>query len=310
MSGSAISPSKLARINEAKRRWYALTPPEGVTVRFEVASIVARFGAQILDLLITFGSWFALVLAIYLSPIGDNDLTNSILFLLLLMIRAPYYIITELIWNGRTLGKRILGLRVIGADGRGLSTHAVVARNLMKEVEVLAPATFLLAAGQMGWVWSLVIVIWIFVLILVPAVHARRQRIGDILANTVVVADPRPVLAPELAVDQDSDQFVFTEEQLSHYGRFELQTLEAFLRAHPLTSGPAVLDAAVLTVAAQIQQKIKYTEPVPDDQALAFLHAFYAAQRAFLERKQLYGDVREDKHHAQSTRQNDGDTPS
>lgn len=297
MSRTTLTAAQAAAMEDERRRWFALTPPEGVTVRFEVAPIVARFGAQLFDLLITGLATGAIMLIFLIPAIQIPELAAVVAFTLLLLIRAPYYIITELVWNGRTLGKRLMSIRAIGVDGRGLSTHAVVARNLMKEVEVFAPVTFLLAAEAMGWFWSLVTLAWIIILLIVPAVHPRRQRIGDILAGTVVTADPKPVLAPDLAAQRQGEEFVFTDHHLAHYGRFELQTLEEFLRAHPAEKIDAEPDAAVVEIAAQIRRKIGYEEPVEDARALAFLHAFYAAQRDYLERKRLYGDDRADKHH-------------
>jgi hypothetical protein len=55
----------------------------------------------------------------------------------------------------------------------------------------------------------------------------------------------------------------------------------------------------VVEIAAQIRRKIGYQEAVSPARALAFLHAFYIAQRDFLERRRLYGDDRADKHHAE-----------
>ena len=46
-------------------------------------------------------------------------------------------------------------------------------------------------------------------------------------------------------------------------------------------------------VGEKIRRKIGWTEPV--DQELLFLKDFYTAQRAYLERQQLFGKVRADK---------------
>jgi hypothetical protein len=49
-------------------------------------------------------------------------------------------------------------------------------------------------------------------------------------------------------------------------------------------------------VCEKICRKIGWTAPVPQNQVLPFLHDFYTAQRAFLEREQLYGKGRADKY--------------
>ncbi len=299
MSRAVMTPAEAARREDLRQRSFTLTPPEGVTVRFDVASLASRMGAQILDILISFGVVLALMIPLALSPLSIGPVAGILFALLTLFIRAPYYILSELFWNGRTLGKRILRLRVISADGRGLTTHAVVMRNLMKEVEVFMPGTMLLAAQMMGVVWQVTLLIWVVVLLAVPFLNRHRQRIGDILAHTLVVSEPRSVLLSDLAETEPADRFVFTEAHLGHYGRFELQTLETFLRAHPLQGAPQTVHPSVVALAAQIRKKIDFEDPVPEADALIFLHAFYRAQRAFLERKKLYGDVREDKHHSE-----------
>ena len=303
MSRIALTPAQAARREESRRRRVEMTPPEGVSVRFEVAPLASRFGAQVLDILISAGAAFAIIILLSLTPLPIGPLIGVLAALLLLVIRAPYYVLSELFWNGRTLGKRIVRTRVISADGRGLTTHAVVMRNLMKEVEVFVPGSLILVGGQMNAFWQIVLIVWVLVLLAVPLLNRRRQRIGDILAHTLVVAEPRPVLLGDLAQMRVDEEFVFTDAQLGFYGRFELQTLETFLRSHPLGEGAKPVKSNVVALAAQIRKKIGYDDPLPDDRALAFLHAFYRAQREFLERKKLFGDVREDKHH------NQGETP-
>ena len=293
------TPAELARKLENSRRWFELVPPEGVPIRFEVAGLAARFGAQLLDILITVVVMISIILLLAVLPFSIEPLVSSLAAILMLMIRAPYYILTELFWNGQTVGKRATGLRVLGADGRGLTTHAVVARNLMKEVEIFMPGTMLLVSGSVGTFWNLVLLLWIVIVLVIPLTNAKRQRLGDLIANTYVTARPKSVLLPDLSGSAPKLDFDFTPAQMEHYGRFELQTLESLLRTRSETRSSNVRRVeSLVQVAAQIRRKIGYEEPVPDSRAREFLHAFYTAQRAFLEQKRMFGDVRDDKHHS------------
>ena len=119
MSRIALTPAQAARREESRRRRVEMTPPEGVSVRFEVASLASRFGAQLLVILISAGAAFAISILLSLTPLPIGPLIGVLAALLLLVIRAPYYVLSELFWNGRTLGKRIVRPRVISADGRG-----------------------------------------------------------------------------------------------------------------------------------------------------------------------------------------------
>ncbi len=195
----------------------------------------------------------------------------------------------------------MMRLRVISADGRGLTTHAVVVRNLMKEMEVFVPGTWLLVGAESGAATQAVVLAWIAVLVAIPRFNARRQRIGDMIAGTVVIIQPQAVLMPDLTAGRAPvrERFVFDAGQLDHYGRYELQTLEQVLQTE--TRGPAGTRdrrrASLASISRAIRTKIGYREAVADDDAVAFLRAFYAAQRAYLEQRQLFGESREDKFH-------------
>ncbi len=282
-----------------------LLPPEGVPVRFAVASLGARFGAQIVDVLLTAVAIGLLVWFLAASGLVGPEAIFALAALLFFAMRVPYYVATELMWNGQTIGKRLMGLRVISGDGRSLSAHAVTLRNLMKEMEVFVPGTYLFASAFLSWEMRLALVIWIAILILVPMRSPRNRRFGDILANTLVVELPKAVLLPDLARQAAAGTTKaassrFLPNQLDHYGRYELQTLESLLQVRPEKLDSRALanhKATVIKVAATIAKRIEYTDPIPDAEARTFLAEFYAAQRAHLESRRLFGDAREDKFH-------------
>jgi uncharacterized RDD family membrane protein YckC len=273
-----------------------ILPPEAVPIRLEIASGGARFGAQALDILITFGGLFLLFWALIWANVLDWSMLATLFFLLVFLIRVPYYILSELVWNGRTIGKRIVRIKVISADGQRLTPHQIVARNLMKEVEVFMPATTLLSGSfQSGWV-GLALTLWMVLVLCVPLFNKRRQRLGDMIAGTLVVDQPTAVLLPDLAATQGTAGvgFVFQPEQLDVYGRFELQTLEQILRNRPKTEEQR---QRVSDVVHTIRRKIKFEEDVAARDEWDFLTDFYRQQREFLESRHLFGDTREDKFH-------------
>lgn len=273
-----------------------ILPPEGVPIRLDIASGGARFGAQSLDILITFGGLFLLFLALIWVNVLDWSMLATLFFLLAFLIRVPYYILSELVWNGRRLSKRIVKIKVISGDGQRLTPHQIVARNLMKEVEVFMPVTTLLSGSyQNGWV-GLVLTVWMVLVLAVPLFNKKRQRLGDMIAGTLVVDQPKAVLLPDLAAAQGSAAvgFVFRPEQLDVYGRFELQTLEQILRNRPKTEEAR---KRVSDVVRTIRRKIAFEEEVAPRDEWDFLTDFYRQQREYLESRHLFGDTREDKFH-------------
>lgn len=304
----AVAASTGRRRNPAKsatrRMINDFIPPEAVPLHFEVGTLGSRFGAQIIDILITALAVGALLLLLALTRIVPSSAMMLLGSLLLFAIRVPYYTAAELMWNGQTLGKRICRLRVVSSDGRGLSAHSVVVRNLMKEAEVFVPGTYLLV-GQALDIWTnLVTLSWIAILVAVPLFNAKRQRLGDMIAGTYVIHQPEAILVPDLAAAirpaAGEDRFVFLPHQMDHYGRYELQTLEKVLhlkRSRLSREEYGRHHNNMVAIARNIRKKIVYEEAVADRDAEAFLDSFYIAQRRYLEQRKLFGDTREDKFH-------------
>ncbi|MDI3336417.1 RDD family protein [Defluviimonas aestuarii] len=279
-----------------KDRTANILPPEGVPIAFLISTGGARFGAQLLDIVITFGGLLALFFALIWAGVFDWSIIATLFLLTIFFIRIPYYIFSELVWNGRTLGKRIVGIRVISSDGGRLTPHQIVARNLMKEVEVFMPLTTLMSGTiEDDWV-GLAMFVWVMLVLAVPVFNKRRQRLGDMIAGTLVVDQPRSVLMPDLAVQTRMREtgFILDTAQLEIYGRFELQVLEEMLREKPRT---VEARERVAEVARTIRRKIGFDEAVASHDDWEFLSDFYRQQRQYLESRQLFGDAREDKFH-------------
>lgn len=287
---------------QGDKRMEQFIPPEGVPINFAIASLGTRFGAQFLDLIFTFLLVLVCVIAIVLGGSLSPEAAVTLIILLAFLTRTPYYILSELIWNGRTLGKKITGIRVVNVNGRRLTPHQVTARNLMKEVEIFTPLTLVFAVSSMS-AWEIGLVIaWILVVIIVPLANRRRQRLGDIVAGTLVVDNPRSTLLSDLAMStplapsSSRAVFDFLPEHLDVYGKYELQTLEDVLRDPTKSSKSEEIEQIVRTIV----RKISYPDPVKPGQELHFLTAFYRAQRQHLETLSLFGTRREDKfHHAE-----------
>jgi len=267
--------------------------PEGVVVRVRLAAASARLSALILDLLILFAALIALAL---LTLFAGGHLGRAAGVLALFGLRTFYFSGFELAWNGRTPGKRMTGLRVINRRGGTLTPAAVIARNLMREVELFLPLSIIISGGAGiatdPWTFAALLV-WVCVLAFLPVFNRDRLRAGDMVAGTWVIIEPKPALLPELVSETAAAAaYRFTTQQLAVYGVKELQVLEEVLRS-PMTSRAAM----ERDVAQRIARKIGYADPgaVAGD-AAKFLEAFYAAQRRRLEAELAFGRRRRDKY--------------
>ncbi len=270
-----------------------LVTPEGVALNLQLALIGQRVSAFLLDLLFMIGTLLILTVAILLGAfsVGIQNAGNIALALWLLgffFIRNGYFILAEMGPRAATFGKRIVGLRVVARNGGQLTADAVIARNLMRELEFFLPMGFLVQeAGDNGvdsaaWLLGL---IWTGIFLFFPFFNRDRLRIGDLLAGTWVIHAPKRKLGLELLTEPEQPPARFTEAQLAAYGIYELQTLEGVLR----NRNPQ----GIATVAAAIRGKTGISADQDDE---AFLRDYYAALRLRLERNLLLGRRKANKH--------------
>jgi uncharacterized RDD family membrane protein YckC len=290
--------NRLERINQflsgVHRNRREIVTPEGVALEIEIANHGERLTAFVIDLFFWMAATIFLVFAFALMVREkvDGAVAATIMLFAAFLLRNLYFIHFELTTQGSTPGKRIVGLKVIDAEGGALTPAAIVARNLTREVETFLPLGLYLslpAAGGAGLWAQLAYLGWMGLVSALPLFNRDHRRAGDLIGGTVVIAAPKRRLLAELGEQRAA--YAFNRRQLETYGAFELQVLEEVLRRPPSLETSRVLE----DVCAKICRKIGWEAPPPLADAPAFLAAFYAAERAYLEREQLFGVYRADK---------------
>ena len=290
--------AKLDRINAflegTRRTRRTILTPEGVALEVEIATVGERLLAFTLDLFFWgLGLLFVVaVTAALLFSRAHYGVVFAVFVLGAFFIRNFYFIHFELTMQGSTPGKRIAGVRVIDRDGGALEPSAIMARNLTREVETFLPLilALTLSGREGGGLWTALAYLgWLVVVSSIPFWNAERRRAGDLLGGTLVIVAPKQRLLGELGVSQA--KYSFTRAQLEAYGAFELQVLEEILRRPPGFE----TDRILRDVCEKIAVKIGWSAPAPVADARAFLNDFYAAERAHLEREQLFGKYKADK---------------
>jgi len=308
--------SAIARSLPADKRARTLITPEGIGLPITLASRGSRAGALILDVMILVFGFLAFFLALVwiaeglfegteLDPNGiPNGAQEFPLILLVLLgftVWYGYFLVQELGPRGATFGKRVVGIRVAARGGGRLTPEAVIARNLLRDIELFYPLVYLIVlavmsatdedVGLLAWVTTA----WFALFLLFPFFNRDALRAGDVIAGTWVVERPRAKLAdvlstqgaaaPRGASAVTGARYEFGEAELSVYGEKELQTLERMLRE----AQPDALSA----VHATICRKLGWEPGAGDERA--FLEAFYAQLRAKLEGEMRFGKRKADK---------------
>jgi uncharacterized RDD family membrane protein YckC len=148
--------------------------PEGVTFHLTLAGPVARFLAFLIDLACIVAAVQTTNRALTALNVLSADLAAAVSILLYFAISIGYAMALEWFWNGRTVGKSLLRLKVVDAQGLRLRPTQVIVRNLLRFIDSLP---FLYLVGGAAVVLS-----------------PHRRRLGDIAAGTMVIR--RPKIAP------------------------------------------------------------------------------------------------------------------
>ena len=288
MSAAAAKANAKSRSARAKKIRQFITP-EGVDLELRIASSGLRFGALLVDLILIVLALFLFSLVmLWIGFASQSDITMVVWMLGAFLLRTFWFIGFELGSRAATPGKRLMGIRVVARDGGRLTADAVVARNLIRELELFLPLMMLgVGAAEdavSGWTMAAG-VLWSLTLSLFLLFNRDRMRMGDLIAGTWVVMAQRVKLDADIATGTAGDAMLFSEAELAVYGIFELQELERVLRGKDARAMREVAD----TIRAKIGRPVAEEDDV-------FLLSYYRQLKARLERKLLFGKRREDKY--------------
>ncbi|WP_223862827.1 RDD family protein [Pseudomonas cannabina] len=136
------------------------------------AGLVSRSLAFGIDLAIRAGVIGILFMLLQLFDKLGMGLAAIAIFL----VNWWYMVLFEVLNQGRTPGKRMLGLRVVHDDGTPVDWSSSVIRNLLRFVDMLPLGYSLGAVSCLN--------------------HPLFKRLGDLAAGTLVIYSDRPALRP------------------------------------------------------------------------------------------------------------------
>ncbi|MES2598930.1 MAG: RDD family protein [Verrucomicrobiota bacterium] len=150
---------------------------DGVEIHLRVAGPAVRSVAWLVDLLIFAGILllWGVVVAFIASAVGEG--IGSGLFLLGLFLVAWFYnVVFEMTARAATPGQRVMKIKVVSVSGAPLRLPQSLIRNLLRVID------FMPAAYLFGLICCLF--------------TSRFQRLGDLVADTVVIYDDSKPVEP------------------------------------------------------------------------------------------------------------------
>src|SRR5438046_6303299 len=173
-------------------RRLGIETPEHLVLELELAGLGAPMAAPVGEAGLHVLAFVLLGVGIQLLPTptgGDAEgpwstLAAIVLILTVFLLFWGYFLLFEALNDGRTPGKRLMGIRVLMDTGHPLTFTAAAVRNLGRIVDRQPVFTY-----QVGLAFVLF--------------HAQNKRLGDIVAGTVVVRDrPENLQLASVAADR------------------------------------------------------------------------------------------------------------
>lgn len=157
-----------------------------VWVEFELALPIQRAIAAALDSLI-----FIIYMLIFLFIAGSSGM-NDFMLVELLMLKIPwilYHPVLEYLTQGQTLGKYIMGIRVLTVSGERLGLREIFTRWMFKGYFLWIGFSF---SGMLAGIPELIFIGAVHLIIgfigfIYSGLSDQRQRLGDLMAGTVVI---------------------------------------------------------------------------------------------------------------------------
>jgi uncharacterized RDD family membrane protein YckC len=219
-----------------------IVTPEAVVLDLETAGVASRALAGIIDLFVQVGLLFVGSIVIGMAGLLDSSAWTAF-SILLAFITMGYPVLFEMLWRGQTIGKRSMGLRAITVEGAPVRLRHVMLRMMGGLVDRYLPPI-----GVTG--------------VLLVLGTSRHQRVGDLLAGTIVVRDPGRSFLPQAVwfpVPQGLEQYAATIDPTAmtdaHY-----TVIRSFLVRNRELS-PDARYALALDLAGRIAAVVRHERP-------------------------------------------------
>jgi uncharacterized RDD family membrane protein YckC len=166
-----------------------------IDVSFPSAPFHRRLIAWMIDLILII-TYILLMRKIWVETDPDDKypLVEGLFILLLYVPLLTYHLVCEILMKGRSVGKRIMGLRVINESGGRPAISQVIIRWIIRTSDIMVFMILLngATAGALGgtqFLWRTMVAFLLLVtdIILVNAT-SKNQRLGDLLAHTILIS--------------------------------------------------------------------------------------------------------------------------
>lgn len=219
---------------------------QNVTINYELAELRDRIFAWILDMVVlSLGSALLLTL---LPNILSSDALNYFYYLLIIPLYLCYFLLFEILMDGQTPGKRVLGIRVVKLTGSEPSPNDYFIRWAFRPIDIT------LTLGSIG--------------IMMISSTDKGQRLGDIVANTTVikVASTQIIRLEDLLNIRSMENYEPRYPQITRFSEQDMLLIKEVMDRYQKYPNDAQFEAMDETLAI-LRDKLDISEIPPDHAA-------------------------------------------
>jgi uncharacterized RDD family membrane protein YckC len=209
-----------------------------IDIEFESPPFYRRLVSWVIDLLVQV---FYIIIAFRIltwyaqSSGGDIDSAYNIqwIFLILIVPFFVYHLVLEITMKGQSIGKKIMGIKVISENGGRPSIGQYVIRWLIRTSDFFLFIMVLLIplmqyyGGRIYWgfIWAIGLLIVDIVLVNTK----KQQRLGDILARTLLINTRQKESINDTIFLEISDKYVPSFPQVMQLSDRDINSLKGIL---------------------------------------------------------------------------------
>lgn len=158
-----------------------------IDLEFEIAEFHKRLLAYIIDFVLLLLYLVSMKHVLYDNFLLNFDESTGMDILIISLPMLLYSLLTELWFNGQTLGKKIMAIRVISLEGGEPTFGQFLLRWITRFFEWPFFFGYIAFSASNLFVYVIITGMLGIAVVIIISVSKKNQRLGDMLAGTVVV---------------------------------------------------------------------------------------------------------------------------
>jgi uncharacterized RDD family membrane protein YckC len=221
----------------------SITTSQNIELEYELGSVGDRILGSIIDGIIK-TAYAIFVMATFVF--GNSRVFSGLYIVFLVLLALPfvfYNLASELLLNGQSVGKKIMGIKVISLSGEPPSFSQYLNRWVFRLVD------FTLSGNMIG--------------VIMIAATEKKQRLGDLVAGTVLVkTTPRTQINNILFQPTDAATYSITYPEVINLKDRDVQLIKEIILSVMRTGNLMLATRAQHKIEEILRVKSRHNDPI------------------------------------------------